>query len=64
MIDILVSVFKHTETSAKEITMEIHNSGSGIAGIYNFEIAEQMSLEATNIARSNGSPLKIQLEQE
>ena len=64
VIDILVSVFKHTETSAKEITMEIHNSGSGIAGIYNFEIAEQMSLEATNIARSNGSPLKIQLEQE
>lgn len=64
VIDILISVFNHNETTAKEVTLEIHNSGSGIAGVYNFEIAETMTKEAITIARSNGSPLKIQLEEE
>ena len=64
VIDILVSIFKHNQESANKITLEIHNTGSGIAGIYPFEIAEHFALEATNIARKNGSPLKIQVEQE
>ena len=64
VIEILMSFFKHSETQAKEITMEIHNTGSGVAGTYAFEIAEQKGVEATKYARSNGSPLKIQVEQE
>lgn len=64
VIDILTSFFKHSETRAKEITLEIHNTGSGIAGTYPFEIAEQLGVEATQHARANGSPLKIQVEQE
>lgn len=64
VIEILTKIFKHNENRAKEITLEIHNEGSGIAGIYTFEIAEQRGLEATNVARANGSPLRIQVEQE
>ena len=64
VIEILVHIFKHDVERAKEITMEIHNTGSGIAGVYSFEIAEQRGIEATNIARANGAPLKIQVEQE
>jgi len=64
VIELLTGVFKHTETRAKEITLEIHNSGSAVAGVYTFEIAEQRAIEATNIARSNGSPLRIQVEEE
>jgi ATP-dependent Clp protease adaptor protein ClpS len=64
VIYLLTSIFKHDETRAKEITMEIHNTGSGIAGVYTFEIAEQLGLEATKLARTNGAPLKIQVEQE
>ena len=64
VIELLTQVFKHTESRAKEITLEIHNTGSGIAGVYTYEIAEQRGIEATNIARANGSPLRIQVEQE
>lgn len=64
VIDLLTSVFKHSESSAKDVTLEIHNTGSGVAGVYPFEIAEQRSIEATTIARGNGSPLRIQVEQE
>ena len=64
VIELLTKIFKHTESSAKEVTLEIHNTGSGVAGVYPFEIAEQRSIEATTIARGNGSPLRIQVEQE
>ena len=64
VIELLTTIFKHNESRAKEITLEIHNTGSGIAGVYTYEIAEQRGIEATNLARANGSPLRIQVEQE
>lgn len=64
VIEILTEVFKHDEHTAKNITMEVHNTGSGIAGSYIYEIAEQKGLEATAIARSSGYPLRIQVEEE
>lgn len=64
VIELLTEIFKHSRESAENITLEIHNLGSSIAGIYTYEIAEQKSLEATNIARSNSFPLRIQVEED
>jgi ATP-dependent Clp protease adaptor protein ClpS len=64
VIELLVGVFKHSQSSAKDLTMEIHNTGSAIAGTYIYEIAEQRGLEATQLSRANGFPLRIQVEQE
>ena len=64
VIELLTGVFKHNEMSAKEVTMEIHNTGSGIAGIYVHEIAEQLGIEATKLARTSGFPLQINIEEE
>lgn len=64
VIELLTGLFKHSEPSAKEVTLEIHNTGSGIAGIYSYEIAEQRGIEATQLSRTNGFPLRIQVEQE
>jgi ATP-dependent Clp protease adaptor protein ClpS len=64
VIELLTGIFKHTETSAKEVTLEVHNTGSGVAGIYSHEIAEQLGIEATKSARGNGFPLQINIEQE
>ena len=64
VIDLLMKIFKHDNKKAEEITLEIHNTGSGVAGIYPFEIAEQRGIEATHHARAHGSPLRIQVEQE
>jgi ATP-dependent Clp protease adapter protein ClpS len=44
--------------------LEIHETGSGIAGVYSFEIAEQKGIEATTMARQQGSPLRIQVDPE
>ncbi len=64
VIELLTQIFKHNETSAKEITLEIHETGAGVAGLYTYEIAEQKGVEATQIARANGAPLRIQVEEE
>ncbi len=64
VIEVLVSIFKHSETTAKEITLTIHNEGSGLAGIYSYEIAEHRSLEAVSASRERGFPLQFKLEEE
>jgi ATP-dependent Clp protease adaptor protein ClpS len=64
VISILTTVFKHSQDTATNITMQIHNEGSGIAGVYTFEIAEVKAVEATTLSRSNGFPLQIKLEEE
>jgi ATP-dependent Clp protease adaptor protein ClpS len=64
VIALLITIFKHSETSATNITLKIHNEGSGVAGIYTYEIAEQKAMDATNLARANGYPLIIKVEPE
>jgi ATP-dependent Clp protease adaptor protein ClpS len=64
VIGLLTETFKHSQETAKQITLEIHNEGSGIAGVYSFEIAEAKAVEATQLARSSGFPLQIKMEEE
>lgn len=64
VIELLTGIFKHDELRAKEITLEIHQTGSAVAGIYTHEIAETKGIESTHIARSNGFPLQITIEME
>lgn len=64
VIDVLRVIFKHSETTAKEITLQIHNEGAGIAGIYSYEIAEQKSIEAVTASRERGFPLQLRVDAE
>lgn len=64
VMHLLKEVFHHSTKEAEQITLQIHHEGVGIAGVYSFEIAEQKGIEATNIARANNAPLKIQIEEE
>jgi ATP-dependent Clp protease adaptor protein ClpS len=64
VIAMLMGIFHHGQSEAEAITLKIHNEGSGVAGIYSFEIAEQKVVEATQLAREHGFPLVIKAEQE
>lgn len=64
VISLLMSIFRHPQNVAKEITLKIHNEGSGVAGIYTYEIAEQKLIESTSVSRASGYPLVIKLEAE
>ncbi len=64
VIELLVKVLHHSESVARDLTLEIHNSGSAVVGVYSFEIAEQKGLECTQLSRENGFPLQITVEEE
>jgi ATP-dependent Clp protease adaptor protein ClpS len=64
VIFVLIDIFKHTQDTARDIMLQVHETGSGVAGVYSFEIAEAKAVEATNAARTNGHPLQIKLEEE
>jgi ATP-dependent Clp protease adaptor protein ClpS len=64
VVGMLIGVFKHNDKSALELTLKIHNTGSAVAGVYGYEVAEQKTVDGINLARSNGYPLIIKLEPE
>jgi ATP-dependent Clp protease adaptor protein ClpS len=62
VVQLLVELFDRPLNDAKAIMVDIHEEGKGIAGEYNFEIAEQKVHEGSTISRHNGYPLKITME--
>lgn len=64
VIGILKQIFRHSDFSAEDLTMTIHNEGSAVIGTYKYEIAEQKSLEAVNASRKQGFPLQLRVEEE
>ena len=62
VVKVLMSVFHHTLQDAEKIMIDIHEKGKGTAGIFFYEIAEQKAIETTNLARSNGHPLNVEVE--
>jgi ATP-dependent Clp protease adaptor protein ClpS len=64
VIAMFMSIFKHGQEVAVELTIKIHNEGTAVAGVYTYEIAEQKVLDATHLAREHGHPLVLKLEQE
>jgi ATP-dependent Clp protease adaptor protein ClpS len=58
---LLTELFNKTQQDAIDLMLSIHNNGSAVAGTYIFEIAEQKSVDATNLARDSGFPLAIKI---
>ena len=62
VVQLLVEIFNRTIDEARDITMQIHDNGKGIAGTYGYEIAEQKKQEAVSVTRFNKYPLTIVVE--
>ena len=63
VIELLINVFLHTQSSAKDITLKVHEDGKGVAGVYYYEIAEQKIAESISMSRGAGFPLALDLEE-
>jgi ATP-dependent Clp protease adaptor protein ClpS len=64
VIEILKQIYKHSQTSAEQITMTIHTEGASVVGIYSYEIAEQKMTETINASRNHGFPLAVKVEED
>jgi len=64
VIHMLQTIFNHEEEFAIELANSIHDDGSAVIGIYDFEIAEIKAIESTKMARDEGFPLQFRIEQD
>ena len=60
----LMEFFNKTEVDAQSLTLEVHKLGSAIAGIYDYQMAEQKIWEVLTSARENEFPLQVTGEAE
>jgi ATP-dependent Clp protease adaptor protein ClpS len=63
VVEILMDIFGKGEAEAVHIMLKVHVEGSGLAGVYPFEIAETKVEEVHERARAEGHPLKAILEE-
>ena len=63
VVDVLELVFQKSPAEAYRIMMHVHLNGSGIAGVYPWEVAETKVDTVTSMARDEGYPLKAAIEE-
>lgn len=61
VVFILETIFSKPRLEAEQIMLSVHNTGSGIAGIYVKEIAETKIQEVHSLAAKNEFPLKCKM---
>lgn len=62
VVHILQKFFLKNLEDASRIMMQVHQHGSGVAGIYSHEIAETKVYVVNDYARKNKHPLKCVME--
>ena len=64
VIEALTKFFKKTSLEAAEIMMEVHEKGSGLAGVFSRDIAETKAHQVVQYARKFKYPLQCEVEKE
>jgi ATP-dependent Clp protease adaptor protein ClpS len=59
---VLESVFNMPVDQAVDVMLNVHTRGTGVAGIYTFEVAEMKVAKTTDLARENEFPLLCTME--
>lgn len=63
VIDVLMRIFEKSSDEAVNIMLKIHKEGSGVCGVYPYDIAELKAKITLDLAKQNGYPLRVQTKQ-
>ncbi|MGH4050843.1 MAG: ATP-dependent Clp protease adaptor ClpS [Clostridium sp.] len=64
VVQVLVGVFKKQVVEATKIMFDVHKKGSGVAGIYSYDVGLTKIDQAMRMCEESGFPLKLTLEKE
>jgi len=64
VVQVLRSVFGHSEVVAIELMLQVHLNGMAVCGVYTAQIAEMKIAEVHRLARDKGWPLRLTMEEE
>jgi len=63
VVHILIRFFGKSEPEATQLMLQVHHKGSGIAGVFSYEIAETKTYQVNAYARQSQYPLKCVMEE-
>ena len=64
VVETLKIIFNYDQGAAEALTMKVHEEGSAVVAVLPYELAEQKGIEVTLLARNNGFPLQVKIEQD
>lgn len=64
VVEVLRRFFSKSETDAHNIMLQIHHQGAGIAGLYQYDIAESKVSQVNQFSRTHNHPLKTVMSPE
>ncbi len=64
VIQVLEVFFNKPHEEAMKIMLQVHNSGSGLCGVYTYEVAETKVMQVMSSARQAQHPLQCTMEKE
>lgn len=62
VVTLLVKIFHKKPAEASALMMEIHNAGSGVAGVFTFDVAVTKKTQADLLSAEKGFPLRVGVE--
>ena len=63
VVNILMTIFKKDINPSNKIMMDVHKLGKGIVGIYPYDIATTKVAMALEMAKEEGFPFNITIEE-
>ncbi|MEG0774695.1 ATP-dependent Clp protease adaptor ClpS [Clostridium sp.] len=63
VVDVLVNIFNKKMEEANKIMIDVHQKGKGIAGVYPYDIAVSKASTAMSLAKEEGFPFKLSVEE-
>ncbi len=64
VVMVLKDVFFLSEENAQALMLQVHHSSKAVAGVYTYDIAVSKVRKATTMAREQGFPLRLTVEEE
>lgn len=63
VIHVLMSIFNKNIAEAEKIMFDVHEKGIGVAGIYSYDVAVTKATTAMALAKEQGYPFKLTVEE-
>jgi ATP-dependent Clp protease adaptor protein ClpS len=62
VVDVLMTIFDKSENDSIRLMEKIHTTGKAVAGVYAYDIAATKAAQTKEAARSEGYPLRCEVE--
>ena len=63
VVKVLMEVFFYERVKAEHLMLKVHHSGNAVVGTYTYDVATSKVRKVTEMARAEGFPLRLRVEQ-